>query len=36
MSGARVKNRNRRTGALLVLFIACLAGFAWAVALLKN
>ncbi len=36
MDETRVKNRNRRTGFLLVLFIACLAGFAWAVALIRN
>ena len=40
MSGAmektQKKNRNRRTGILLFLFIVCLATFAWTVAIIKN
>ncbi len=36
MDKSQTKNRNRRTGVFLVLFIVCLAAFAWTVAILKN
>ena len=36
MDKTQTKNKNRRTGILLFLFIVCLAGFAWTVALIKN
>ena len=36
MDKPQTKNRIRITGILLFLFIVCLAGFAWTVALIKN
>ncbi len=36
MDKSQTKNKNRRTGVLLFLFIVCLAGFAWTVAIIRN
>ncbi len=36
MDKTQTRNKNRRTGVLLFLFIVCLAAFAWTVAIIKN